>query len=78
MPSAIRAIVRAYRDPSLREVLARQLDEAQLSLLEAARQREYWSAMEDMFVERVGRLRTELSVVALAEQNARKGGSPTP
>lgn len=52
-------IERYLRGPSKEERVANELRDAEISRLEAIRQREYYTAMEDMLNKRIARLKKE-------------------
>lgn len=58
----IKRIAELYREPSARELLQRQLDNARREKTTASMQRESWQATESMLEKRIQRISAELRV----------------
>jgi len=55
-----------WRKPTALQMAVQELEEAKCERLVAAKQREYYCAMEDVLIHRIERLRT--TIVELAEE----------
>ncbi len=64
-----------FRKPSVEQVLKGKLLDTQLALLSAADQREYWQAIEQMYIDREDRLLTDLAAL---KQELAAGASVPP
>lgn len=58
--------VKLFRHPTASEVMAREKAEAQLDLLSAIKQREFFESMEAMYRKRIARIEAEEKRVAQA------------
>jgi hypothetical protein len=64
-----------FRKPSPLRIAAAALEEAERNRLTAVEQREYYSAMEEMLVRRIARLRREVVQLTQEAESVKKDSS---
>jgi hypothetical protein len=64
-----------FRKPSPLRIAAAALEEAERNRLTAVEQREYYSAMEEMLIRRIARLRREVVQLTQEAESVKKDSS---